>query len=104
MIGDTVLEIEDYNQKLTLNQLAEALYEGTQHLHNLAEKLAKQHGEAKALSFYALMGDDIRNFWRGIAKQLVDHSKEWKPNQGSGCVLSEKEMARLNALPRVQLE
>ena len=86
----------------TLSQLAEALYEGLPHLQNLAEKLARQHGSAGALTFYGMMGDDVQNFWRSIAKQMIDHAAEWQPNQGSGCILSEKERARLAALPRVQ--
>ena len=75
---DSVLTIRDHNAKLTVSQLAEALYEGTPHLQNLAEKLARQHGNAQALSFYGLMGDDVRNFWRGIAKQIIDHAAEWR--------------------------
>lgn len=98
---DSVLKIRDHDAKLTVDQLAEALYEGTPHLQNLAEKLARQHGGAAALTFYGMMGDDVRNFWRGIARQLVDHAAQWEPNQGSGCVLSEPERARLKALPRV---
>lgn len=91
----------DFNAKLSVDELAEALYEGTPHLQNLAEKLARQHGTAGALSFYQMMGDDVQNFWRGIAKQLIDHAAEWEPNVGSGCVLSTRERARLKALPRV---
>jgi hypothetical protein len=98
---DSVLTIRDHNAKLTVNQLAEALYEGTPHLQNLAEKLARQHGQAGALSFYGLMGDDVQNFYRGIAKQLIDHAKEWKKNEGSACVLSDAERDRLKGLPRV---
>lgn len=101
MMSDTVLAVGDHKAKLTIDQLAEALYEGTPHLQNLAEKLARQHGKAGALSYFALMGDDVQNFWRGIAKQLVDHASEWEQNQGSGCILSERERARLMALPRV---
>lgn len=98
---DSVMRIHDHNAKLTVDQLAEALYEGLPHLQNLAEKLARQHGKAGALSFYGLMGDDVRNFWRGIARQLIDHAAEWEPNQGSACILSDRERARLKALPRV---
>ena len=98
---DSVLTIQDYNARLTTAQLAEALYEGTPHLQNLAEKLARQHSQAGALSFYGMMGDDVQNFWRGLAKQMIDHAAEWQPNQGSACVLSERERERLKALPRV---
>ena len=66
----------------------------------LAEKLARQHGRAGALTFFDMMGADVRNFYMQIAQQLIDHAKEWEPNQGSACVLSEKERQRLAALPR----
>lgn len=89
------------DKTLTINELAEALYEGTPHIQNLAEKLARQHGKAEALSFYSMMGDEVQNFWRSIAKKLIEHAKEWQPNEGSACVLSDKEMVRLKALPRV---
>jgi hypothetical protein len=102
-LAGSVLKVRDHGAKLTIDQLAEALYEGTPHLQNLAEKLARHHGQAQALSFYGLMGDDVRNFWRGIAKQLIDHAAEWEKNLGSSCVLSEQEQARLKALPRVPL-
>ena len=44
-------------------------------LQNLAESLARQHGQAQALTFYGMMGNDVQNFWRGIAKQLIDHAR-----------------------------
>lgn len=91
-----------HDEKLTLEELACALYEGTPHLQNLAEKLARQHGNADALTFFDMMGDDVQNFWKGIAKQIIDHSKEWKKNQGSACVLDAKESSRLRNLPRVE--
>lgn len=97
----SVLRVRDHKTKLTADQLAEALYEGTPHLQNLAEKLARQHGKAQALTFYSMMGDDVQNFWRGIAQQLIDHAAEWRRNQGSGCVLSERERERLRQLPRI---
>lgn len=97
----SVMTVRDHGAKLSIDQLAEALYEGTPHLQNLAEKLARQHGKAGALSFYHLMGDDVQNFWRGIARQIVEHSAEWEANKGSSCSLSERERARLSALPRV---
>ena len=92
------------DKKLTIDELAEALYEGTPHLQNLAEKLARQHGKAGALSFYSMMGEEVQNFWRGIAEQLIDHAKEWQPNEGSACILSEREVLRLKALPRIRTE
>lgn len=99
--AESVLRIKDHGQKLTVKQLAEALYEGTPHLQNLAEKLARQHGrECKALTFFGMMGDDVQNFWMGIAQQIIDHAAEWEANQGSACMLSEKEQMRIAELPR----
>lgn len=89
-------------EKLTINELACALYEGTSNVQNLAENLARSHGnKVQALTFYDMMGEDVQNFWKGIAKQLIDHAKEWQLNIGSSCVLSEKESKRLSELPRV---
>lgn len=103
-IENSVMRVKDHGAKLTVDQLAEALYEGTPHLQNLAEKLARQHGKAGALSFYGLMGEDVQNFYRSIAKQLIDHATEWEENEGSFCKLSDKEQKRLRALPRVNKE
>ena len=100
-LKDSVLTIQDFNAKLTVGQLAEALYEGTPHLQNLAEKLARHHSKAGALTFYGMMGNDVQNFWRGIAKQIIDHASQWEPNSGNSCVLSKQERQRLAALPRV---
>jgi hypothetical protein len=80
------------------DSLAEALYEGTPHLRNLAETLARTHGRAEALTFYRMQGQDVQKFWRRIARLLIEHSTEWEPNQGSGCVLSKREVKRLSAL------
>jgi len=87
-----------YDKKLTVDELAEALYEGTPHLTNLAEKLARQHGNAGALSFYHLMGKNVQGFWLDIAQQLIDHASEWQVNKGSGCDLSDREYKRLERL------
>lgn len=87
---------------LDLDELACALYEGTPHLGNLAERCARNYGKAQALTFYGMMSEDVRNFWRGIAKQIIDHSREWQENNGCACVLSEAERKRLAALPRVE--
>jgi hypothetical protein len=89
---DSVM-LQDVNAKLTPQQLAEALYEGTPHLQNLAEKLARQHGSVEALTFFAMMPSYIQNFWIDIAKQIIDHSAEYT-KEG----LSPKELARLKAL------
>jgi hypothetical protein len=92
---------EPRDKKLSVMELAEALYEGTGHLQNLAEKLARQHGNGcQALTFFGMMGPDVKNFWMGIAQQLIDHAKEWQPNDGSACRLSDKEHERLVSLPR----
>lgn len=56
------------------------------------------------LSFFDLMGEDVRNFYFGIAKQPIDHAKEWEKNDGSACVLSSREIKRLQELPRVPVE
>ncbi len=98
--NDSVMRI-DRKAKLTVKQLAEALYEGTPHLQNLAENLARQHGQGcQALTFFGMMGEDVQNFWMGIAQQIIDHAKEWRKNSGSACMLSDAEKARLIALPR----
>jgi len=86
--------------KLTVEELACALYEGMPHLSNLAENMARNYGQAEALSFFDLMGPEVQNFWMGIAKQIIDHSKEWEKNSGSACVLSKREQERLRNLPR----
>ena len=95
------LTAKDHTAKLELDELACALYEGTPHVQNLAEKLARTHGQADALTFYGMMGEDVMNFWRGIALQLIEHSRHWRPNSGSACVLGDQERERLAALPRV---
>ena len=89
------------NAKLELDELACALYEGTPHLQNLAENLARKYGKASALTFYDMMGPEVQNFWLGIAKQLIEHAEQWECNKGSACVLSDQEMIRLKSLPRV---
>lgn len=86
-----------------VESLANALYEGFPSLKNLAEEMAKRHGQASALSFFALMDEEVQFFWRDIARQILKHSEEWKPNEGSCCVLSEREMLRLGKL-RVERE
>lgn len=86
--------------QLTVKELACAMYEGTHHVQNLAEKLARQHGNADALTFFDMMGEDVQNFWMWIAQQIIDHSKEWLPNEGSGCVLGDQESKRISKTPR----
>lgn len=97
---DTVMLIKDHNAKLTVKQLAEALYEGTPHLQNLAEKLARQHGKAGALTFFNMMGSDVQNFFMNIAQQLIDFGKGWEANQGSACSPSKELRLQLAAMPR----
>jgi len=89
---------KDIDATLTIEELACALYEGSPHIANLAEKLARQHGKAEALSFFDLMGEDVQTFWKDIAHQLIEHSKHWLENQGSCCVLDDEETKRIQAL------
>jgi len=86
----------DHNATLTMDQLAEALYEGRPHLANLAEKLARQHSPATALCFYQMQGEGVKAFWRDIASQLIEHASQWEENEGSCCILSDKENKRLD--------
>ena len=85
-----------------IDKLARDLYEGSPALANLAEKLARIYGKADALTFYEMMGDDVQNFWKGIARQLINHAKHWLPNDGCGCVLDVFERDRLALASRVQ--
>lgn len=91
-----------HEKTLSVDELANALYEGSPQLSNLAETLARQHGQADALTFYRMMGLDVQNFWRTIASQIIEHSRHWLPNDGCACCLDGEESARLKALPRVQ--
>ena len=84
--------------KFSTESLAQALYEGLPNLHNLAEEMARQYGKAGALSFFQLMGTDVQFFWKDIARQIIEHSKEWEENEGCCCVLSKKERTRLTKL------
>lgn len=84
--------------KHTIETLADALYEGKPSLQNLAEEMARQHGKAGALSFFSLMDEDVQFFWKDIARRIIEHSREWQENEGSCCVLSEKEQERLKQL------
>jgi len=93
-----ILHNKKADETLNVDELACALYEGTPHLQNLAEKLARQHGKAGALSFYDMMGSPTRAFWRSIAKQLIEHSRHWLENEGSCCILDQQEQERLNKL------
>jgi len=86
----------------TVDGLANLLYDGK--LSNLAETLARHHGQASALSFLGMMGEGVQNFWRGIAQQLIEHSKHWLENEGCGCRLDDEEDGRLSRLPRVGQE
>lgn len=76
-------------QQFTLFEVADALYE------YIAEPLARQYGKAGALSFFRMMGEDVQFFWCDIARQIINHSKEWEQNQGCCCVLSKRERERL---------
>lgn len=74
---------------LSREMLAQALYEGTPHLINLAEKMARQYGKADAIPFYAMTSDKIREFWLSIADQIIEHSKHYGPNNGSSSTWNE---------------
>ena len=93
---------KDNKAKLSRAELAEALYEGTPHLENLAEKLARQHGEAGALCFYPMQWEDIKAFWEDIAGQLIEHSKEWIERNDGCCELSKKEEDRLREKYKIE--
>ena len=87
------------NHEHTVESLAEALYEGLPTVQNLAENMARQHGRAGALSFFGLMAPEVQFFWLDIASQIIEHSKEWKRNDPSGCcILSKKETDRLRIM------
>jgi hypothetical protein len=86
--------------KLTVKELACALYEGTPHLHNLAETLARQHGKAGALTYFDMMGEDVQNFFMNIAQQLIDFGAGWDEGHGSSCVPSKELVKKLKSLPR----
>jgi hypothetical protein len=100
MSAHASLSKKKHGDKLTEEELACALYEGMPHLQNLAEKLARQHGKAGALSFYGLMGSGVQAFWRSIARQMIEHSKHWQQNDGSCCVLDPQETDRLKQLAK----
>lgn len=85
--------------QLTVAELACAIYEGTPHVQNLAEKLARQHSGAGALTWYDMNYDEVKNFYMHIAQQLIDHAKGWKPNQSGGCELLDSELERLKDIP-----
>ena len=83
----------------TIDTLANALYEGHSSLENSAECMARQYGKADVLSFFRCMDENVQFFWKDIARQIIEHSKEWKENEESGCcVLSEKESDRLRQM------
>ncbi len=86
-------------ETLTVEELAEAMYEGAPHVQNLAETLARQHGQAGALCFFGMQYEEVRAFWTNIARQIIEHSKHWKENDGCCCVLDDEELARLRSLP-----
>jgi hypothetical protein len=90
--------VEDTPFDPEVREIAEGLYEGTSVSTNLAEQMARRFGKAQALTFFGLMSPEVQAFWCRIAQQIVDHSKEWQPNDGSACVLSERETYRLRAL------
>ena len=86
--------------KLTVGELACAIYEGMPHVQNLAEKMARQHGKAGALTWFDMMGEDVQNFFLHIAQQLIDFGAGWEESTGSSCQPSEELMKTLRELPR----
>lgn len=89
---------EIIEHKHSVESLANALYEGMSTVQNLAENMARQYGKAGALSFFNMMGPEVQFFWKDIASQIIEHSKEWEKNDGSFCVLSKREQTRLKAM------
>lgn len=101
---ETTKHLESLSKKrgemqLTVAELACALYEGTPHLQNLAEKLARQYSKAGALTWFDMNYPEVKNFYMHIAQQLIDHAKGWKPHLSGGCELKEDELERLKAIP-----
>lgn len=94
------LSKKKHDEILTIEELACALYEGFPHLQNLAEKLARQHSGAGALTFFDMNYPEVKNFWMNIAQQIIDHSKGWEPRQSGGCGLKPDELERLKTLPQ----
>lgn len=88
------------DQKLTVKQLAEALYEGTPHLQNLAETMARQHGQVGGLTWFAMMPEDVQNYFFHIAQQLIDFGKGWTKNEHSATVLTPEFKKLIAELPR----
>lgn len=89
-----------HDEKLSVQELACSLYEGTPHLQNLAEKLARQHSGAGALTFFDMNYPEVKNFYMCIAQQLIDHARGWEPKQSGGCQLLPSELRRLQDLPQ----
>ena len=82
----------------SVEELAWHLYEGVG-LENLAERMAVSCGRATALAPFQLMDDDVQRFWQDIARQIIEHSRCWLPNEGCACVLCPEESERLRGLP-----
>jgi len=80
---------------LTPEELACAMYEGLPIVQNLAETLARKHGKAEALTFFDMQYPEVKKFWIDIATRIINHSKEWLKNEGSCCVLSDRELERI---------
>ena len=93
-IEDSVMT-KKHTDKLNTKELAEALYEGTPHLQNLAEKLARHYSGAGALCFYSQQYPEVKKFYEKIAQMLIDHACGWEPRQSGGCELKPNELQRL---------
>lgn len=81
---------------LTPEELACAMYEGLPIVQNLAEELARKHGKAEALCPFDNQYSEVKKFWIDIATRIINHSKEWLPNESSCCVLSNSELEKIN--------
>lgn len=66
-------------EKLSVEHLAEALYEGSPHLEFLMHKLARQYGEPGAiLPHWLAQSEECKDFWRSVAVLAVRYAIEGK--------------------------
>src|SRR4051812_24615712 len=84
-------QLKNFDAKLTVTELAQALYDGYPHLQNLAEKLTRHHSRAGMVAPFEMRDALTHNFWCAIATQLIDHASNCNP----GPSLDEREAARL---------
>ena len=61
--------------KLTIEELAEALYEGTPHLEFLMHKMARQYTDpGTVLPPWCAQNDNCKDFWRLIAVNIQEYA------------------------------